>query len=88
MIAVAVIFALAVDMVCILLTGIINPRYLFHTGIHMAGIGRICADCVPCAGSCIWPCSKEIQGVSGYLGNIAPFAGGVYGCYPMRRGIS
>lgn len=40
-IAVAVIFALAVDMAYILLTGIINSRYLFHTGIHMAGIGRI-----------------------------------------------
>ena len=32
--AVAVIFALAADMACILLTGIINPRYLFHTGIQ------------------------------------------------------
>ena len=40
-IAVAVNFALVADMVSILLTGIINSRYLFHTGIHMAGIGRI-----------------------------------------------
>ena len=39
-ITVAVNFALAADMVSILLTGIINSRYLFHTGIHMAGIGR------------------------------------------------
>ena len=73
-IAVAVNFALAADMASILLTGIINSRYLFHTGIHMAGIGhpgywtdtccfsfgRICAYCVPCTGSYIWPRTKEI----------------------------
>ncbi len=40
-IVLAVNFALAVDLVSILLTGIINSRYLFHTGIHMAGLGRI-----------------------------------------------
>lgn len=34
-------FALATDMAAILLTGIINSRYLFHTGIHIAGIGQI-----------------------------------------------
>jgi len=37
----AVNLALAADMMFILLTGIINSRYLFHTGIHMAGIGQI-----------------------------------------------
>lgn len=40
-IAAAVNFALAADMAAILLTGIINSRYLFYTGIHIAGIGRI-----------------------------------------------
>ena len=40
-IAIAVNFALASDIVSILLTGIINSRYLFHTGIHITGIGQI-----------------------------------------------
>ena len=34
-------FALAADMTVILLTGVINSRFLFHTGIRIAGIGRI-----------------------------------------------
>ncbi|MDE5780619.1 MAG: hypothetical protein K2I03_03980 [Lachnospiraceae bacterium] len=37
----AVNFALAADMAAIMLTGIVNSRYLFHTGIHIAGIGQI-----------------------------------------------
>lgn len=37
----AVNFALAADMAAILLTGIVNSRYLFHTGINIAGIGQI-----------------------------------------------
>lgn len=37
----AVNFALAADMTAILPTGIINSRFLFHTGIHIAGIERI-----------------------------------------------
>lgn len=40
-IAIAVNFALIADMVSILLTGIINSRYLFHTGIHITEIGQI-----------------------------------------------
>ena len=34
-------FALAADIAAILLTGIINSRYLFHTSIRIAGIGKI-----------------------------------------------
>ena len=37
----AVNFALCADMALILLTGVINSRYLFHTGIHITGIGQI-----------------------------------------------
>ena len=37
----AVNFALAADMTTILLTGIINSRFLFHTGVQIAGIGQI-----------------------------------------------
>jgi len=37
----AVNFALVTDMTAIVVTGIINSRYLFHTGIHIAGIERI-----------------------------------------------
>ena len=40
-IAAAVNLALAVDVAAILLTGIVNSRYLFHTGLHIAGIGQI-----------------------------------------------
>ena len=40
-IATAVNLALVTDMAAILVTGIINSRYLFHTGIHIAGIERL-----------------------------------------------
>lgn len=40
-IATAVNLALAADIALILLTGVMNSRYLFHTGIHIAGIGQI-----------------------------------------------
>lgn len=41
MLTTAVNITLAVDMAAILLTGIMNSRYLFHTGIRIAGIERI-----------------------------------------------
>lgn len=40
-IATVVNFALVADMTVILLTGILNSRYLFHTSITLPGIGRI-----------------------------------------------
>ena len=40
-IVIAVNFTLVADMAAILLTGIFNSRYLFHTGMHMVGTGRI-----------------------------------------------
>ena len=41
MLTTAINIALVVDVAAILLTGIINSRYLFHTGIRISGIGRI-----------------------------------------------
>lgn len=37
----AVNLALEADLTAILMTGMINSRSLFHTGIHIAGIGRV-----------------------------------------------